>query len=125
LLFIYPPLYYSIVRILLLYIGLFIVAFGFAVFPLYLKHRHADNNLTRKATPLSGGTITRGAYMNYGSKDVGPDPDYDLITGRYKGKSGEFHPTPEQVAEHRAILEKVLKAKGLAVPNNPKKELEK
>ncbi len=64
----------------------------------------------------------RGAYMNWGSKDVGADPDWDVTTRRYKeggGKSGgagappRFNPSPEDIAEARESLKKTLKARGL------------
>lgn len=80
------------------------MALAFALAPLYFTKRQAGNNLTRSATPLSGNQIMRGAYSNYGSKDVGPDPDW--VDGKYAGKSWHtFNPTPEQVAEHRAEME--------------------
>jgi hypothetical protein len=28
----------------------------------------------------------RGPYMNSGSKDVGPDPNWDMKKGTYKGR---------------------------------------
>jgi len=31
--------------------------------------------------------VRRGVYLNTGSKDVGPDPDWNFRNGTYKGKS--------------------------------------
>jgi hypothetical protein len=35
---------------------------------------------------LTGSQVSRGAYINSGSRDVGPDPDYDFKTGTWKGR---------------------------------------
>ena len=36
--------------------------------------------------PLSATQVRRGAYLNTGSVDVGPDPDWDHKTFTYKGR---------------------------------------
>ena len=36
--------------------------------------------------PLSAAQVRRGAYLNTGSVDAGPDPDWDMKTLTYKGK---------------------------------------
>ena len=35
--------------------------------------------------PLTGTQRMRGVYFNFGSTDVGPDPDWDVKTGTWKG----------------------------------------
>ena len=42
--------------------------------------------MAQSERPLSSGEIRRGVYLNTGSRDVGPDPDWDLQAGTYKGK---------------------------------------
>lgn len=34
----------------------------------------------------AGQVLVRGAYVNTGSKDTGPDPDWDPVTHSYKGR---------------------------------------
>lgn len=83
--------------------GLAVMAVAFAVFPLYIQK--PDHNLTRQDKPLSGHQIMRGAYLNTGSRDAGPDPDWDMATGTYKGKSS-FNPSTEDVQRvRREIVE--------------------
>jgi len=53
-------------------------------YPLY-RSRTQGENLTAADRPLSGSTTMRGNYLNTGSKDMGPDPDWDLKTGTYLG----------------------------------------
>jgi len=90
------------------------VAIGFALAPLYFTKRQSGHNLTRSTAPLSGNQIMRGAYSNYGSKDVGPDPDW--VDGKYVGKSWHtFNPTPEQLEEHRADMARRAAAADAAV----------
>jgi len=36
--------------------------------------------------PLTGSQIQRGPYINSGSRDIGPDPDWNLKEGTYKGR---------------------------------------
>ena len=61
-----------------------------AAVPLLLqqRHRRLTSNVPMVASerPLSSGEVRRGVYLNTGSKDVGPDPDWDMKTGLYKGK---------------------------------------
>ena len=47
----------------------------------------AGKNLQQSEKALTGSQVQRGAYMNTGSKDIGPDPDWDLKKGLYKGRS--------------------------------------
>ena len=46
-----------------------------------------NRNLAGSDKALSGSQIMRGPYVNTGSKDVGPDPDWDVKKGTYKGQS--------------------------------------
>ncbi|KAJ8600673.1 hypothetical protein CTAYLR_007443 [Chrysophaeum taylorii] len=39
--------------------------------------------LVNKEGPLTGSQVQRGQFMNSGSKDVGPDPDWDRDTMTY------------------------------------------
>ncbi|KAJ1638460.1 hypothetical protein T492DRAFT_1139924 [Pavlovales sp. CCMP2436] len=61
---------------------------GASYLPFYLHDRQTKltGNLYARDQPLSGNQIMRGPYINTGSKDAGPDPDWDHKTGRYKGK---------------------------------------
>jgi hypothetical protein len=95
--------------------GLFVIVGTFGAVPLWMKHRQNGENMTAKPGPLGGG-VMRGAYMNYGSKDVGADPDWDLKTGTWKGGKGaeaRFDPSPEDLAAARRALEARLRAEGL------------
>ncbi|KAG8469496.1 hypothetical protein KFE25_005951 [Diacronema lutheri] len=60
-----------------------------SMLPFYLhdRQRRLAGNLYSRDKPLSGNQIMRGPYINTGSKDVGPDPDWDHSTGRYKGRA--------------------------------------
>ena len=58
--------------------------------PLLLQQRHkrlTGGGLTTGERPLTGGEQRRGVYLNTGSKDVGPDPDWDWKKGTYKGQT--------------------------------------
>ena len=58
--------------------------------PLLLQRRHMRLQqgvpMSQTDRALSSNEIRRGVYLNTGSKDVGPDPDWDLKAGLYKGK---------------------------------------
>ena len=66
---------------------------GFTAFmcavPILLERRHKRLTqgvpLSAQDRPLSAGEVRRGAYLNTGSKDVGPDPDWNWKAGTYKG----------------------------------------
>ena len=51
--------------------------------PYFLRISNDNKNSTTKA--LSGSQRQRGMYLNAGSQDVGPDPDWDFKTSTYKG----------------------------------------
>ena len=63
------------------------------IVPLLLQKRHARltaqqdgrSGLTAGDRPLTPNESRRGVYLNTGSKDVGPDPDWDWRKGTYKG----------------------------------------
>ena len=61
-----------------------------AAVPLLLQRRHMrlQNGAPLLTTdrPLSSNEVRRGAYLNTGSKDAGPDPDWDFKAGTYKGR---------------------------------------
>jgi len=58
--------------------------------PLLLQRRHrrltSGVPMSASDRPLSSGEVRRGVYLNTGSKDVGPDPDWNYRDGTYKGK---------------------------------------
>mmetsp|Transcript_17505 Transcript_17505/g.21558 ORF Transcript_17505/g.21558 Transcript_17505/m.21558 type:complete len:98 (+) Transcript_17505:133-426(+) len=79
--------------------------FGFAAlgasFPYYYvkNHQTKNRNLLQQQDPLSGSQVIRGAYLNTGSKDAGPDPNWDWETRSYKGK---YKFTEETLKESQA-----------------------
>lgn len=75
----------------------------FAFAPIFFSKKHEHAPLTTSNKALSGNQIMRGAYSNYGSQDVGPDPEW--VNGRYVGKSvTSFNPSEEEIAAHRAEM---------------------
>ncbi len=88
---------------------------GFASIPLLLKAKFEGQNLTTQKGALGGNASMRGAYMNWGSKDVGADPDWDAQTRTYKGKGGgtRFNPSEKDIEEGRRALEAKLRERGL------------
>ena len=69
-----------------------LVAFtGFmCALPVLLHRRHMrlgqGTPMWASDEPLNAQAIRRGAYLNVGSRDVGPDPDWDHKNTLYKGK---------------------------------------
>jgi len=55
-------------------IGLGIMVAGFASIPMMLRKTGDNKNLLLQDKALTGSQIQRGAYLNSGSKDAGPDP---------------------------------------------------
>lgn len=57
--------------------------------PVLLQQRHKrltqGVSLTNSERPLTHAEVRRGAYLNTGSRDVGPDPDWNWKDGTYKG----------------------------------------
>lgn len=97
--------------------GLFLLVAGFAGVPLLISHRRSvegTSPLTTQGKPLVGHQLMRGAYNNHGSKDVGPDPDWNGSTKMWKGDGkSRFNPSPEDILFHRKQLEITLREKGL------------
>ena len=60
-----------------------------AAVPLLLQQRHRRLTqgvpMAASERPLSTGEVRRGVYLNTGSKDVGPDPDWDFKAGECTG----------------------------------------
>ena len=94
--------------------GLILLVGFFGSAPMLLKARNEGKNLTSQEAPLTGSQIMRGAFMNTGSKDVGPDRDWkngDYI-GPHKG-GATFDPSAADIAEARARLEARKRELGL------------
>ena len=102
--------------------GLFLVVGAFAAVPFAISQRRGAQGvapLTRQEKPLVGHQLMRGAYNNYGSVDVGADPDWDHAAHRWKGneqrerEGTDFRPSAEDLRVHRAALDAQLRARGL------------
>eukprot|EP00631_Chrysoreinhardia_giraudii_P002256 CAMPEP_0197422468 /NCGR_PEP_ID=MMETSP1170-20131217/16021_1 /TAXON_ID=54406 /ORGANISM="Sarcinochrysis sp, Strain CCMP770" /LENGTH=78 /DNA_ID=CAMNT_0042949801 /DNA_START=224 /DNA_END=460 /DNA_ORIENTATION=- len=63
------------------------LAFGTVMFLVPLAFTMRQSSLYNSAKGLSGSQVQRGQFMNTGSKDVGPDPDWDRTTRTYRPKS--------------------------------------
>jgi hypothetical protein len=82
--------------------GLVAIGATFAALPFVIRERNQNHNLAISQAALTGSQVMRGAFLNTGSKDVGPDPDWDMKTHTYRGGSTRsFAPTAEQVDAHR------------------------
>jgi NurA-like 5'-3' nuclease len=55
-------------------IGLGIMVMGFGAIPMMMRKSDDNKNLLLQDKALTGSQIQRGAYLNSGSKDAGPDP---------------------------------------------------
>ena len=57
--------------------------------PLLLQQRHKrimkGETMITSEKPLTATQVRRGTYINTGSKDVGPDPDWNAKENTYKG----------------------------------------
>jgi hypothetical protein len=56
------------------FLGLIAFALAGASFPYFYLKRQEGKNLLKQEHGLAGQSIVRGAYVNTGSKDIGPDP---------------------------------------------------
>ena len=54
-----------------------------ALVPLVI--RKSTPPMDTQSKPLTGTQRMRGLYFNYGTSDVGPDPDWDPHTKQWKG----------------------------------------
>ena len=70
-----------------------------ALFPLWYSQRFIGKNLQRSKEPLTGSQVIRGAYINTGSKDAGPDPDWDLESKTWRGRPSIS--TPDALAKRQ------------------------
>ena len=57
--------------------------------PMWIKNR--TQTLTTSDKALTGTQIQRGQFMNSGSKDAGPDPDWDFERMAYKPHHPEVY----------------------------------
>ena len=81
-----PPASGSRVRNVGLALALGAFAGACALFPLWFTQRAMSKNLLRSKEPLTGSQVIRGAYLNTGSRDAGPDPDWDLENKTWRGR---------------------------------------
>ncbi len=68
-------------------IGALVAGGGFMAYaiPFVIVQMKKSQNTMSVEGPLSSSQIRRGVYLNTGSKDIGRDPDWDLVTKTYKG----------------------------------------
>lgn len=69
--------------------ALVVVIGGIGLVPLAVKKSRGERSLFKSEQPLTGSQIMRGNYINSGSKDVGPDPDYDFQSAEWKGRRND------------------------------------
>lgn len=69
--------------------ALVVVIGGIGLLPIAVKRARGDRSLFASEQPLTGSQIMRGAYVNSGSQDVGPDPDYDFKNAEWKGRRND------------------------------------
>ena len=86
--------------------ALVIFGCGCAALPFVLA-RTAPTNLYAKDAPLSGSSVSRGPFLNSGSKDVGKDPDW--VGGVWRGKrnggdSRDFSPSAGDIERARLAV---------------------
>ena len=68
-------------------VGAGLVCFGLCAssFPLLLTKMKKGNTIDTQEA-LNPTATMRGPYVNTGSRDIGPDPDYDVKTGTWRGR---------------------------------------
>jgi hypothetical protein len=64
--------------------GLMIIITGAASFPYFVRTAQTETTIGSQKK-LTGSQRQRGMWMNGGSSDAGPDPDYDAATGTWHG----------------------------------------
>jgi len=71
-------------------VGLAVACFavGMASVPFLItkSFQKQGKSLTNDKNALPGQVVIRGAFVNSGSRDAGPDPDWDPITHTWKGR---------------------------------------
>ena len=89
----------------LLYAGAVVAVGGaFALLPLYFG-KNIKRNLSTSDAPLSGQAVMRGPYINSGSVDVGPDPNWVFIPGQGRVFVGQRNaPSAQDVERFRGEL---------------------
>ncbi|ETV73847.1 hypothetical protein H257_11511 [Aphanomyces astaci] len=81
-----------------LLIGGFVLLGGLAMYSLpyfIVKGKQGQNTLAKEG-PLSKTEVRRGAFLNSGSKDIGPDPDWSFVTNSYQGRRSAYPERPKQ-----------------------------
>ena len=51
------------------------------------KRMQGGGDMLTSDKPLNATQVRRGVYLNTGSQDAGPDPDWDMKNMLYKGKA--------------------------------------
>ena len=92
--------------------ALVIFGCGCAALP-FLLARAAPTNLYAKEGPLSGSAVSRGPFLNSGSRDAGKDPDW--VDGVWRGKRNgsdarNFAVTGDDLERARAAVAAKLSA---------------
>ena len=79
--------------------------------PIMLQRRNKrlqeGGDMLTSDKPLNATQVRRGVYLNTGSQDVGPDPDWDMKNMTYKGK------TPVIVDESKSLASQTRRLEGL------------
>ncbi|CAK4079856.1 unnamed protein product [Aphanomyces euteiches] len=86
-------------------VGGFVVLAGLAMYalPYVVVQAKKGQTTLSKDGPLSTTEIRRGAFLNSGSKDIGPDPDWDHATNTYRGRRTPFpQQTPAPASQSQA-----------------------
>ncbi|ETW01981.1 hypothetical protein H310_06506 [Aphanomyces invadans] len=63
-----------------------------------VKGKQGQNTLSKEG-PLSVTEVRRGAFLNSGSKDIGPDPDWNFETNSYQGRRTAYPQRPQPPQE--------------------------
>ena len=71
------------------------------------KRLHDGGDMLTSDKPLNATQVRRGVYLNTGSQDAGPDPDWDMKSMLYKGKA------PVIVDESNSLASQMRRLEGL------------
>jgi hypothetical protein len=85
-------------RIVGVAVALFSIGMGAVPYFFTRSMQQQGKNLSTEKLNLPGQAVVRGAYVNTGSRDAGPDPDWDPKTHSYKGRKTVRDSTAETKA---------------------------